>query len=679
MLLLKETTVKTIYSVATVLALCSTTAHAGEIDYQEFEDLFGEPVVTSVTGTPQRASELPASAIVVTGDDIRRSGATNLAEALRGYAGIDVSRPATGQYNLSIRGQVGVTNANTLVLINGRQAYIETLGYASWTNLGIQPDEIRQIEIVKGPNSAIFGFNAAAGVINIVTYNPVYDNVSRASVQVGLDERFNASGVVTVPLGQNGGVRFSAGHDQQERFDSLSSPSDNATERTNVGVDAGYDLNGKAFVRAGYNYSDSQQVIDGGITVTEAETKTESLFGSISAEVAGGSLSVSAQFSDVTQGIDFTSDGLLDATYVNDLEIYTAQFQRKLSSSTTLRVNADYRDSAFVTFEQQAAGGVAAVGNADYSSWGTSLMLEQNLSNNLTATGAIRFDSLDVNRELLGDSLSDQLIVALLGINSLSSEIDELSYNLSLVYQASETVSLRAQAARGTKLPSQLQFGAQQELLVPGSPLFIAYGNPELPASLVDSYELGANINLPAIGASATVSMFYTEYDQVSDFTQTDPVVFGGQLIVPLFYQEVGDYNSYGFEASLDARDGEGFDWRLDYTFNDIDETFTDNRVADADFGELTPKHKARAELGYNFGSFNLNVIGIFRSKVDYDGAGVILERDAAVSFDARAGYRVDDQIELFAVAENLTDTKSFGNGAIEEDTRARIGVRFTR
>ncbi|MEL6963318.1 MAG: TonB-dependent receptor, partial [Pseudomonadota bacterium] len=137
------------------------------------------------------------------------------------------------------------------------------------------------------------------------------------------------------------------------------------------------------------------------------------------------------------------------------------------------------------------------------------------------------------------------------------------------------------------------------------------------------------------------------------------------------------EYDSYGFEVSLDGRDGEGFDWRVDYTFNDIDETFTDNLFANAEFGERTPKHKARVELGYNTGPFDLNLIGQVRSGVDFfDGASVV-ERDTAVTVDARAGYQVSEQVEMFVVGENLTGTNSFGNGGTDEDTRFRIGVRF--
>ena len=62
-----------------------------------------------------------------------------------------------------------------LVLINGRQVYLDDYGRTAWQTLPVQIDEIRQIEVVKGPNSALFGFNAMGGVINIITFDPLAD------------------------------------------------------------------------------------------------------------------------------------------------------------------------------------------------------------------------------------------------------------------------------------------------------------------------------------------------------------------------------------------------------------------------------------------------------------------------------------------------------------------------
>lgn len=74
---------------AMILLNCAA-AHAQTMDYGSLEALFGEPVTTSVTGSPQRASGVPATLEIITAEEIRRSGGTNLPAILRQVSGMDV-------------------------------------------------------------------------------------------------------------------------------------------------------------------------------------------------------------------------------------------------------------------------------------------------------------------------------------------------------------------------------------------------------------------------------------------------------------------------------------------------------------------------------------------------------------------------------------------------------------
>lgn len=68
---------------AVAAAMMWPAAQAQHVDIGALEALVGEPVTTSVTGSPQRASEVPASMTIITADDIRRSGARDLPDVLR--------------------------------------------------------------------------------------------------------------------------------------------------------------------------------------------------------------------------------------------------------------------------------------------------------------------------------------------------------------------------------------------------------------------------------------------------------------------------------------------------------------------------------------------------------------------------------------------------------------------
>ena len=78
------------WAFAMSLLTCIVHARAQSVDYQGLEQLFGEPVTTSVTGKPQRAADAPANIEIITQDDIRRSGATTIPDVLRFVTGVDV-------------------------------------------------------------------------------------------------------------------------------------------------------------------------------------------------------------------------------------------------------------------------------------------------------------------------------------------------------------------------------------------------------------------------------------------------------------------------------------------------------------------------------------------------------------------------------------------------------------
>jgi outer membrane receptor for ferrienterochelin and colicins len=92
-------------SVAAGLALgAGAGAHAQSIDYGSLEQIFNEPVTTSATGSPQRASQAPADMEIISADQIRRSGETSLPGILQRVAGVDVLNNSAGQSDVSVRG-----------------------------------------------------------------------------------------------------------------------------------------------------------------------------------------------------------------------------------------------------------------------------------------------------------------------------------------------------------------------------------------------------------------------------------------------------------------------------------------------------------------------------------------------------------------------------------------------
>jgi iron complex outermembrane recepter protein len=125
--------------------------------------------VTSPGKTPQNAFQTPAAIYVITGEDVRRSGATSLPEALRLAPGVEVARIDGNKWSIGIRGFGSRLSRSVLVLIDGRTVYTTIFAGTYWEVQDTNMDDIDRIEVIRGPGGTIWGPNAVDGVINIIT------------------------------------------------------------------------------------------------------------------------------------------------------------------------------------------------------------------------------------------------------------------------------------------------------------------------------------------------------------------------------------------------------------------------------------------------------------------------------------------------------------------------------
>ncbi len=133
------------------------------------EELMKIPV--TILGPSQTVSRTPAAVSVVTADDIQRSGAQNLPEALRLVPGLDVAQMDAAQWAVSVRGFNDQFANKLLVLQDGRSLYTPLFAGVVWDVQGTMLEDIDHIEVVRGPGATLWGANAMNGVINILTKN----------------------------------------------------------------------------------------------------------------------------------------------------------------------------------------------------------------------------------------------------------------------------------------------------------------------------------------------------------------------------------------------------------------------------------------------------------------------------------------------------------------------------
>lgn len=125
--------------------------------------------VTSVSKRPEKLSEVASAIQVITSEDIYRSGATNLPEALRLAPNLQVAQLNSYSWIISARGFNNIFSNKLLVLIDGRVVYTPLFAGVYWDVQNVLLEDIDRIEVISGPGGTLWGANAVNGVINIIT------------------------------------------------------------------------------------------------------------------------------------------------------------------------------------------------------------------------------------------------------------------------------------------------------------------------------------------------------------------------------------------------------------------------------------------------------------------------------------------------------------------------------
>jgi iron complex outermembrane receptor protein len=164
--------------------------HAGAQTLRELGDLSIEQLsqveITSVSKRAEPLSQAPAAVYVITSDDIRRSGATSLAEALRLAPNLEVARVNSQSYNISSRGMNSVNASNKLlVMIDGRSIYTPFFSSVFWDQQDVMLADVERIEVISGPGGTLWGANAVNGVINVITKTSAQTQGGLVDVKAG--------------------------------------------------------------------------------------------------------------------------------------------------------------------------------------------------------------------------------------------------------------------------------------------------------------------------------------------------------------------------------------------------------------------------------------------------------------------------------------------------------------
>ena len=624
-----------------LLSLHPAASSAQEVDYGTLEQIFGEPITTSVTGKPQRASDVPGDLVIITQDDIRRSGATDIPGILQFVTGIDVRQYSFGDTEIGIRGYGSVPNPRLLVLVDGRQVYLDDYGYVAWNTIPVQLNEIRQIEIVKGPSSALFGFNAASGVINIVTYDPLLDNRNSVDLRGGTQGYGGGDAVATVHWGRTAGVRVSLGGWTATGFDTQAGAAEAAPERYgSVNIDARWQAapNILLSISGGTTDTRAEHFIDS--SATEEQNQLNFWRIGAAADTRLGAIDLDVYRNQAIT--NFGYGGLLNDT--DDVLVSKLSDIITLGANSTVRLGLEYRNNGF-GFE------IKSTGAASYDNYAANAIWDWQIAPYLDFTNAVRLDHMvlhDTGPLIPSPGRSRAIYDA--------TTITEPSFNSGLVIRLSEQDTARITAARGLQLPSLLDFAVQVPI---GSINYL--GSPSvLPTAIWDA-ELAYDRHIRALDSVLTTSIFWQRSTDLIANPSTGSVIeVNGQTDYET--SNIGSSYELGVELGLRGKSNSGFRWNVSYAYSTIHDDITAGvanlPVALGSYDSGTPLSRVILGGGYSSGRWEFDVQSRFQSRyLDYMTGPHGLETviiNKYVTANARVGYRPCNHLTIAGTVQQL-------------------------
>ncbi|MHB2007559.1 MAG: TonB-dependent receptor plug domain-containing protein [Acidobacteriaceae bacterium] len=615
-----------------LVVLIPSLMHGQSVDYGALEQLFNEPVTTSVDGSPQRQSNVPATMEIITAEDIRRSGAKDIPGVLRHVGGIDTLEWGNDNTDVSVRGYDQAFSPRLLVLVNGRQVYDDDYGYTPWSTVPVELSAIRQIEVVMGPNSALFGFNAVGGVINIITYNPLYDKIDTATATGGTQALGGGSVVAAHQFGTRAALQLTAGGHLDNDFSTPIPASEYQIPRRQeyreaISIDGVFHLNAKTLLSIEATQSTSEHsVMFPNYELFLGRYSGQSVQGKLIAESRIGLLQASVY----TNWLEATAaPAVFGLTYHSNDRVAVAQVDDafRIGAHHTFRVAGEYRYNAEPTTP-------FAGGNVHYSNFAASGMWDWKLAPSVSLTNAFRVDHLLLGRT--GSFPAGSPFVN----SDWNRSFTALSFNSGLVWKPADMDSLRFLVSRGAQLPSLVESG----VLLLTTPFGTLAGSPFVDPTIVTNYEAGWDHIVADPHLLLRVGAFHESNRDLASFEGGYISAVSGPYFVAT---NIGNSTANGLELGLKGTFLEHYRWGANYRLEKISDHFVpadQNGAAAVDYQHTTPRSLVKSNLGWANEKWEMDGYLQYQS-ADYGllptptGATTLTPIEGFVSLDGRIAY----------------------------------------
>ncbi|MBC2652199.1 TonB-dependent receptor [Novosphingobium flavum] len=589
-----------------------------------------EEIVVLASGFAQRADRTGQAITVVSRDRIETLQAVTIGDALRALPSLSVAQrgPVGTQSSVFVRGG---NSSQTLVLIDGVRVNDPSSPNAAFDFGGLLAGNTDRIEVLRGPNSIVWGSQAIGGVINIETAKPTGPLALRGSAEYGA---YNTANARLNLSGSQGAVGYSLGGTvyRTDGFSVFAAPGAEAdggrqaalNGRVTVALAPGLslDLRGNwSRVRSSYDSAFS----GGANSLAEARNTQWYAYAGLNLEALGGRLRSRVAYTRA----DIDRRG-------TDPVVFS--FNTYLATGLTERI--EWRSVFDLTPRVQIAAGLeheairastsfegARPDRASNRVNGGYLQLSLRPLEGLTLTGGLRHD-----------------------VYSDYGAHTTLGGNLAYTPNGGRTV-LRATYAEGFRAPS----------LSEGQP---PYGNPLLKPETAQNVDIGIEQALLGDALSATVTWYHRR--------STNLIVFSATTFRS---QNIGRAEANGIEAALVLRPSRTLRVEASYALVDaFDRSFpnANQRLP------LRPQHSASISLDWQSPVGLRLGTSLFLVGDSFDNAANTVRIDGWRRVDLRASLPLPHGLELFGRVENLTDERYQTVAGYNTPGRsAFVGARF--
>jgi len=488
--------------------------------------------VTSVSRRPEKLSGTASAIQVITADEIRRSGATSIPEALRLADNLDVAQVNAHDWAITARGFNTSLANKLLVLIDGRTVYTPLFSGVFWERQDYLLADIDRIEVISGPGGTLWGANAVNGVINIITKSA--RDTQGTYLETGGGTQLKDFAGVRYGGAIAPGVAFRVYGEYFNRSDETRADGASNNDAWHKGqggfrVDAGLSQQ-DALTLQGDFYRGDEGIATGGV-----------------AGISGGNL-LGRWSHTLSPDADWTLQVYYDRTRLSDPIPALVVNSFALAAAGILTDDLDTYD---IDFQNHLR-----IGGRNHLVWGLGFRHTHDVVGN--APG-LAFLPPVLNQNLYSAFVQDEVMLRENLFFTLGTKLEHNDYtgfevepSARLQWNFAGNQMLWAAVSRAVRTPSRIDRDLSEP--APPAPIILLEGSPDFTSEAVIAHELGYRAELGP-RATASVSTFFNDYQNVRSTSLTPAT------LLPLVFRNNLEGNTRGIELSTTVQLADA--WRV--------------------------------------------------------------------------------------------------------------------